>query len=49
MWQQGTYDPASGCEAIHIYLRTPQQTFIENTLESIEAALEYRKHLKTDQ
>ncbi len=38
MWQQGAYDPITGCEATHIYPPTPQQTYIENTLESIEKA-----------
>ena len=41
MWQQGTYDLATGCEATHIYPPTPQQTYIENTLESIKVAFEH--------
>ena len=35
-WKKGTYDPRTGCEATHIY--KPTHEYIENTLESIEAA-----------
>jgi glycerophosphoryl diester phosphodiesterase len=41
MWKQGAYDPITGCEATHIFQPTPQQTYIENTLESIGKAFEY--------
>lgn len=37
-WQKGTYDPASGCEALHIY--QPTHEYIENTIESIATAFE---------
>ena len=35
-WHKGTYDPATGCEAVHIY--RPGHDYIENTIESIDAA-----------
>lgn len=35
-WKKGTYDPITGCEATHIY--KPTHEYIENTLESIDAA-----------
>jgi len=41
MWQKGAYDPITGCEATHIYPPTAQQTYIENTLESIQTAFDY--------
>lgn len=37
-WQKGTYDRATGCEATHIY--KPTHEYIENTIESIQAAFE---------
>jgi glycerophosphoryl diester phosphodiesterase len=37
-WKKGTYDRATGCEAIHIY--KPTHDYIENTIESIAAAFE---------
>ena len=40
MWKQGEYDLATGCEATHIYEPTEEQTYIENTLESIGKAFE---------
>lgn len=40
MWKQGEYDLATGCEAIHIYKPTEEQTYIENTIESIKKAFE---------
>ena len=40
MWKQGEYDLATGCEAAHIYKPTEEQTYIENTLESIGRAFE---------
>jgi len=38
-WEKGTYDRATGCEAGHIF--PPALPYIENTLESIEAAFSY--------
>jgi len=38
-WEKGAYDRATGCEATHIY--EPTHEYIENTLESIEAAFDY--------
>ncbi|MBN2366057.1 MAG: glycerophosphodiester phosphodiesterase [Calditrichaeota bacterium] len=35
-WKKGTYHPITGCEATHIY--KPSHNFIENTIESIDAA-----------
>lgn len=35
-WKKGTYNPRTGCEAIHIY--KPAHGNIENTIESIGAA-----------
>jgi glycerophosphoryl diester phosphodiesterase len=40
MWKQGEYDLATGCEATHIYKPTEDQTYIENTIESIKKAFE---------
>jgi len=40
MWKQGEYDLATGCEATHIYEPTKEQTYIENTIESIGRAFE---------
>jgi len=40
MWKQGEYDLATGCEATHIYEPTAEQTYIENTIESIGKAFE---------
>ena len=37
-WQKGTYDRFTGCEAVHIY--KPEHGYIENTIESIQAAFE---------
>lgn len=41
MWEQGAYDRVTGCEATHIYKPTPQQTYIENTIESVAKAFEF--------
>ncbi|MBN2050757.1 MAG: hypothetical protein JW760_09960 [Spirochaetales bacterium] len=38
-WEKGTYDRIDGCEAVHIY--KPATAYIENTLESIQAAFDY--------
>ncbi len=40
MWKQGGYDLATGCEATHIYEPTKEQTYVENTIESIGKAFE---------
>jgi glycerophosphoryl diester phosphodiesterase len=40
MWKQGEYDLATGCEATHIYEPTEEQTYVENTIESIGRAFE---------
>lgn len=40
MWKQGEYDLATGCEATHIHKPTEEQTYIENTIESIGRAFE---------
>ena len=40
MWKQGEYDLATGCEATHIYEPTKEQTYVENTIESIDKAFE---------
>jgi glycerophosphoryl diester phosphodiesterase len=40
MWKQGEYDLTTGCEATHIYKPTEEQTYIENTIESIKRAFE---------
>ena len=37
-WKKGTYDIATGCEAINIY--EPTHDYIENTIESIGVAFE---------
>jgi glycerophosphoryl diester phosphodiesterase len=38
MWKEGTYDRATGCEAVHIY--EPTHQYLENTIESMAAAFE---------
>lgn len=38
-YKEGTYDPITGCEAVHIY--RPIHDYIENTIESIDAAFAY--------
>jgi len=38
-WEKGSYDIATGCEAKHIY--KPTHEYIENTIESIEAAFDF--------
>jgi glycerophosphoryl diester phosphodiesterase len=40
MWKQGEYDLATGCESTHIYEPTEEQTYVENTIESIGKAFE---------
>ncbi len=40
MWKQGEYDLATGCEATYIYQPTKDQTYIENTIESMGKAFE---------
>lgn len=40
MWEKGAYDPVTGCEAGHIRKPSAEQTYIENTLESIGHAFD---------
>ena len=38
-WRKGSYDRGTGCEAVHIF--EPAHDYLENTLESMEAAFAY--------